>query len=88
MPDFRTEIEVEPWEYVSSCNRNEIDELIETLIDDGHLVQFNGKVVPKKEGISIMDMDWADVITKLKNSKHLLSVEEENTIIKIANKLN
>jgi hypothetical protein len=88
MPDFRTEIEVEPWEYVSSCNRNEIDELIETLIDYGHLVQFNGKVVPKKEGISIMDMDWEDVITKLKNSKHLLSVEEENTIIKIANKLN
>jgi hypothetical protein len=88
MPDFRTEIEVEPWEYVSSCNRNEIDKLIETLIDDGHLVQFNGKVVPKKEGISIMDMDWADVITKLKNSKHLLSVEEENTIIEIANKLN
>jgi hypothetical protein len=88
MPDFSTSVDIEPWEYVSSCNRNEIDELIETLIDDGHLVQFNGKVVPKKEGISIMDMDWADVITKLKNSKHLLSVEEENTIIKIANKLN
>jgi hypothetical protein len=88
MPDFSTSIDIEPWEYVSSCNRNEIDELIETLIDDGHLAQFNGNVVPKKEGISIMDMDWEDVITKLKNSKHLLSVEEENTIIKIANKLN
>ena len=88
MPDFSTEIDIEPWEYVSECNGREIDELIETLIEDGHLSRFNGKVQPNKQGGSVMDLEWADVITKLKNSKHLLSVEEENTIIKIANKLN
>lgn len=87
MPDFSTEIDVEPWEYVSACNRREIEELIETLIEDGHLAQFNGKVVPKKEGISVMDMEWDELLTKIRFSKHLLSNEDENTIIDIAKKL-
>ena len=87
MPDFSTEIDIEPWEYIDECSNREIDELIETLIENGHLVRFNGKVLPKKEGGTVMDLEWGDLLTKIRNSKHLLSNEDENTIINIGNKL-
>jgi hypothetical protein len=87
MPDFSAEIDIEPWEYVSECSRREIDELIETLIEDGHLSRFNGKAVPNKQGGSVMDMEWDELITKIRNSKHLLSNEDESRIIDIGNKL-
>ena len=87
MPDFSTEIDIEPWEFIAECNRREIDELIETLIEDGHLARFNGKAVPKKEGGSVMDLEWDEILTKIRNSKHLLSNEDESIIINIAKKL-
>lgn len=87
MPDFSAEIDIEPWEYVSECSRREIDELIETLIEDGHLDRFNGKAVPTKEGASVMDIEWDELLTKIRFSKHLLSNEDESRIIDIANKL-
>ena len=87
MPDFSAEIDIEPWEYVSECSRREIDDSIETLIEDGHLDRFNGKILPKKGNVSVMDMEWDELITKIRNSKHLLSNEDESIIIDIANKL-
>lgn len=87
MPDFSTEIDIEPWEYIAECSRREIDDLIETLIEDGHLALFNGKAIPKKEGSNVMDIEWDEMLTKIRNSKHLLSNEDESIIINIANKL-
>jgi hypothetical protein len=87
MPDFSTDIEIEPWEYISECNRREIDELIESLIENGHLSEFNGKVTSKKEGVSIMDLEWDESLMKIRNSRHLLSNEDEHLIIEISKKL-
>ncbi len=87
MPDLSREIDIEPWEYINACSNREIDELIQDLIDDGHLTRFNGKLVPKKENGSFMDLEWDELLTKIKNSKHLLSNEDESIIINIANKL-
>ena len=87
MPDFSTEIDIEPWEYISECSSREIDELIETLIEDGHLSRFNGKVQPNKKGGSVMDIEWDELLTKIRFSKHLLSNEDESVILNIANKL-
>lgn len=87
MPDFHTEIDIDPWEYVSSCSSREIDELIETLAEDGHLSRFNGKVVPNKESGSILDLEWDELLSKIRNSKHLLSNEDESIIVNIAKKL-
>ena len=87
MPDFSTEIDIEPWEYISECSRREIDDLIETLIENGHLSRFNGKVVPTKENASVMELEWDESLTKIRFSKHLLSNEDESIIINIANKL-
>jgi len=87
MPDFSTEIDIEPYEYISACSKRDIDDLIESLIEDGHLDSFNGKVVPKKQGGSVMDIEWDELLTKIRNSKHLLSNEDESRIIEIANKI-
>ena len=87
MPDFSTHIEIEPWEYISECTRSEINELIGTLIEDGHLDIFNGKAKQKKVGNNVMDIEWEELVIKIKNSKHLLSNEDENTIIEISKKL-
>jgi hypothetical protein len=87
MPDFKTEIDIDPWEYVSECSRRDITELIEVLIENGHLDTFNGKITKKKEGGSIMDIEWDESLTKIRNSKHLLSNEDESRISEIANKL-
>ena len=87
MPDFSAEIDIEPWEYISECSSREIDELIETLIEDGYLARFNGKAVPNKQGGSVMDIEWDESLTKIRMSKHLSSNEDESVIINIANKL-
>jgi hypothetical protein len=34
-----------------------------------------------------MDMEWDELLTKIRNSKHLLSNEDESIIINIANKI-
>jgi hypothetical protein len=87
MPDFSTSVDIEPWEYVSECSGRDIDDLIESLVEEGHLDRFNGKVVPKKGNVSVMDLEWDEIILKIRNSKHLLSNDDESRIIEIANKL-
>jgi hypothetical protein len=87
MPDFSTSVDIEPWEYVSECSGRDIEDLIESLVEEGHLDRFNGKVVPKKGNISVMDLEWDEIILKIRNSKHLLSNDDESRIIEIANKL-
>jgi hypothetical protein len=87
MPDFSTSVDIEPWEYVSECSGRDIEDLIESLVEEGHLDRFNGKVVPKKGNVSVMDLEWDEILTKIRNSKHLLSNDDESRIIEIANKL-
>ena len=88
MPDFSTEIDIDAWDYISACSNREVKELIEALVEDGHLDSFNGQVKPANVHNSLLDDEWSETLNKLRDSRHLLSVEEENTIIKIANKLN
>ena len=35
MPEFTSEIEIEPYEYVDGCSRSELQELIDVLVEDG-----------------------------------------------------
>ena len=37
MPEFRTEIDIELYEYVNECSKYEIQELINELRDQGYL---------------------------------------------------
>lgn len=87
MADFSTYIDVDPSEYVSECSRSEIIELIEILIEEGHLNSFNGKVRPSNNHNGVIDDEWKEGLSKLFYSKHLLSSEDEIVITNIIKKL-
>jgi len=85
MADFSTDIDIDPSEYVSECSRSEIIELIEILLEDGHLDSFNGKV--RLSNRNEIDDEWKEGLSKLFYSKHLLSSEDEIVITNIIKKL-
>jgi len=87
MPDFSTEIEIDAWDYISSCSNTEVEHLITVLVEDGHLDSFNNKVVSKKKITSLMDDEWKEGLNKLFFSRHLLSSEDEQIIFDISKRL-
>jgi hypothetical protein len=88
MPDFTPEdIDIEPYEFVSACNTREIKELIESLIENGHLpesVLNHAKGSDEKRGR--LESEFIDKLDKLKDKFYSLSVEEEDSIEKIFKK--
>ena len=87
MPDFSTEIDIDAWDYISACSNREVKELIEALVENGHLDSFNGQVKPVNTHNTLMDDEWWTALVKLRDSRHLLSPEDENRITDIAKRL-
>jgi hypothetical protein len=95
MPDFTTEIEIEPWEYVNDCSSEEVEELIECLHNDGSLKDYFAKhgvidpdsVIQMQHNGSLLDVEWTEVIVKLSRNRLILTTEEEEIIKKIAQRL-
>jgi hypothetical protein len=87
MPTFYTEdIDIDPDEFVSSCNSREIEELIDALVEDGHITK-PGNHIPENDK-NLMDEEWDEVIGKISGRARLrLTNEEEEIIKKIANRL-
>jgi hypothetical protein len=78
MPYFETnpdEIEVDVDDFLSACSSSEIKELVQALKDDGHLDEGD------------LDNDFDIAIRKLSGNSWRLSKEDEETILKIANKI-
>lgn len=96
MPEFTAEIDIDPSEFISDCSSSEIDELIETLHEDGHLTEYfklnevldpNSYIVIVGPDANLMDIEWSEVMVKLSRNRLMLSNEEEELIKKIANRL-
>ena len=81
MPDFSTYIDIDPYEYVEECSRQELQELI-GILKQGDLWEET-----KTDNMNILDMEWNETIKKLANGRVQLSNEDEDMIRKIANKL-
>ena len=78
MPYFETnpdEIEVDVDDFLSACSDSEIKELVQALKDDGHLDEGE------------LDNDFDIAVHKLLGNSWRLSKEDEETILKIANKI-
>jgi hypothetical protein len=84
MPDFTTEINIEPWEYVSSCNKSEINSLIESLIEEGYISPASVDGLHEK---SALDFEWDEICEKIRKSRLLLTSEEENFIKNVSDRL-
>jgi hypothetical protein len=87
MPDFSTEIDIDAWDYISACSKREVQELIDALVEEGHLDSFNGQVKPVSKHNTLMEDEWWTALVKLRDSRHLLSAEDENRITDIAKRL-
>ena len=87
MPDFYVDdITIEPYEFVKSCSKSEIKELIDELVDEGHLPQSVIKLDPKGPKRGVLEMEFINNLDKLKEKYYSLSLEEEQTIQEIFKK--
>lgn len=84
------DIDIEIYEFVRSCSKNEIKELIEELIDNDHLPKdvLNKKGDVKKEMSrkTGSEIDFAQKLDKLKEKYFSLSQEEDLFLQNIFNK--
>jgi len=84
MPTFYSEdIDIDPSEFVDACDRQEIQELIEALIDDGHIDE---PIVTEPDRDNLMDISFKEALSKLQHKRIYLTLEEEQFIINLANK--
>ncbi len=89
MPYFTPDdFDIDPSEYVDSCNSREIKELIEVLIEDGH-IEPSQTQKNLSNGIrrpNVNDDIFSESIDVLGKCRDLLSLDEENYINKLAEK--
>lgn len=87
MPSFYSEnIDIEVNEFLSACNKRELQELIEALYDDGHLEKAGYKTVHTKKRVTLDREEYINAIDKLHDSYYSVSQEDVDLIKSIANK--
>ena len=79
MPDFETWVDIDVDDFYRECSTREKKELAEMLIDDNYASPFNGT--------SIEDNDLSQSIVKILQFRMQLTVEEEELIKKIGNRV-
>ena len=76
MPEFETYVDVDVDEFVSACSKREIKELIEALIEDGHISPSASENTNKTLGES----QFIEKMDGLKEKYHRLSQEDEKIL--------
>jgi hypothetical protein len=85
MPTFYSEeIELDPDDFLSACNSREIKELIQALVDDGHI---NDPYVKRRDNVSMNEESFNECLDKITNNYLQLTHEEEEVIRNIAKRL-
>lgn len=85
MPEFYPEsMDIGPDEFVSACNSYEIRELIEALVEDGHI---NNPHVKSKDKTSLNEGSFGECLDKLSANYLQLTLDEEEVIRNIAKRL-
>ncbi len=86
MPDFTQEIEIDASEYIGECSSWEISELITELEDRGY-IKRNSRLNDDEVGTPNDASDFNDIFYKIMNNKHQLTIEDEELLKKIYNKI-
>jgi len=76
------DVDIDIDEFLSNCSKWDVDYIIQCLREDGHLDQ---NVIDNKK--STKDNEWENSLDKLKINRHQLTVEEENILLKICDRL-
>ena len=88
MPEFTAEVDIDPSEFIDSCNKTEKDRLVEILIEDGY-IQPDQDTKNGNNGVrrpNVNDQIFWESLEKLAKCRDLLSIEEENFINNLAGK--
>jgi hypothetical protein len=83
MPEFRNYVDIDPSDYVWECSKSEIKELIEVLNEKGYISTSSGVIGED----NLMDLEYKNALDKLYSKRVYLTLEEEEIIKKIANRL-
>ena len=81
MPEFEAWVDVDVDDFYYECRKSEKEQLAEMLIEDGYASPFNGT------GDTIEDTDLDQAIAKIIRFRMQLTVEEEELIKKIGNRV-
>ena len=88
MPEFTAEVDIDPSEFIDSCNQRELKRLVEILEEDGY-IQPSQETISNNNGVrkpNINDLRFWDSLDKLAKCRDLLSIKEENFINNLAEK--
>ena len=83
MPEFTTEIDIEPHEYVYECSRRELQELIDELIEKKLVIQISS---PHEKEPNLLEIEWLSNIAKLSTLRQRVTLEEEQVIKDLVSK--
>ena len=82
MPEYTAEIEIGPDEFVSDCSSSEIKELIDALIEDGH-IQPHQVIIGGQDNRSYLDVEWDEICEKIRKSRLVMTQSDEDIIRQI-----
>jgi hypothetical protein len=87
MPRFyeETEFDIGPCDFLDDCSSGEIEEIIEYLEENGYLK--NHSSIAKSKEMGILEDEFQQKIQKISESRHILTLEEEEVIKKISDRL-
>ena len=83
MPEFTTEIDIDPYEYVDECSRHEKQELIDELVSRGFVLQISS---PSGTQLNLLEIEWMNNIAKLATLRQRVTLEEEQAIKELVSK--
>lgn len=81
--DYDGDINLDVDDFLSACNSGDIKELIEALVDEGHLpkaVLHNFSTSP----MGVSEIEFEESLDRLRGKWNLLTKEEEELIVKIS----
>jgi hypothetical protein len=82
MPEYTAEIEINPDEFLSDCSSSEIKEIIEALIEDGH-IQPHQVIVDGQDTRNYLDEEWDNICEKIRKSRLVMTQSDEDIIRQI-----
>jgi hypothetical protein len=81
--DTEIDVDLEVNDFLDECNSSEIEEIIDYLIETGHINK--SAVNDYYTDQSVTEIEFEDALKKLQGNWNRLSSDDEATILKIAN---
>jgi hypothetical protein len=72
------DVDIEVDEFVSSCSPREIKELVQALIEDGHIK--TSSIVPTPDRMTAQEIEFSEMLSLLSQKYHQMDVTEISMI--------